>query len=528
MYDPAHDTWSLTQGLPYSPPARSGHTLVWSGSEMLLFGGISYNNQYIGRVYLFSPDTNTWLTPPGQAVLPRSGMSTVWTGSQLVIWGGSYGAGALNTGGRYDPALDAWTPTATLGAPAARLNHTAVWTGDAMIIWGGSGVSGLLNSGGRYDPSFDSWTPTSTVSAPAVRDSYSATWAGSRMIIWGGKNLTSASCCFLATGGRYDPQTDTWTPTSMTNAPSARYSPGAAWTGQTMLVWGGVSFFLDARGQRQYVYFNDGRRYDPVNDIWSTVSSLNAPPPRAGHSAIWTGDRVLVWGGSASASGQIELRGGLYDPVHDQWQATSTATPLNAFGGYTGIVWTGTAMIVWGQVNGPTDSGTGARYDPVLDSWIATGRAGAPPSGGALVWIGDSMLAFQEKMHRYHLSPDSDHDGVTVCGGDCNDGDPSVWAPPDEVANLMVDMNPSTRLSWTGQAVPPGSEISYDVVSGTVSPFDASTAVCLWSGAQTTADDGRVDPNLGQGFWYLVRGRNSCGGGTYGSPSLDGAIPPCP
>ena len=55
----------------------------------------------------------------------------------MIIWGGSsttpFGA---NTGGRYNPGADIWTPTTTAHAPSGRNSHTAVWTGTEMIVWG--------------------------------------------------------------------------------------------------------------------------------------------------------------------------------------------------------------------------------------------------------------------------------------------------------------------------------------------------------------------------------------------------------
>ena len=44
----------------------------------------------------------------------------------------------------------------------------------------------------------------------------------------------------LNTGGRYNPGTDSWTATSTTNAPAARYVHTAVWTGSEMIVWGGM------------------------------------------------------------------------------------------------------------------------------------------------------------------------------------------------------------------------------------------------------------------------------------------------
>ena len=37
--------------------------------------------------------------------------TAVWTGSELLVWGGEGSAGYLNTGGRYNPSGDSWRPT---------------------------------------------------------------------------------------------------------------------------------------------------------------------------------------------------------------------------------------------------------------------------------------------------------------------------------------------------------------------------------------------------------------------------------
>ena len=66
--------------------------------------------------------------------------TAVWTGSEMIVWGGFDFSSYPNTGERYDPATDTWTATATTNAPSARINHTAVWTGSEMIVWGESWV----------------------------------------------------------------------------------------------------------------------------------------------------------------------------------------------------------------------------------------------------------------------------------------------------------------------------------------------------------------------------------------------------
>src|SRR4029079_1096066 len=136
-----------------------------------------------------------------------SGHTAVWTGSEMIVWGGSNDAvipalgGDLNTGGRYNPSKDSWTATNTTGAPTARVGHTAVWTGSEMIVWGGQDENfAFLNTGGRYNPTTDSWKATPTTNAPTARQLHTAARTGSEMIVWGGQGPFVSS-----TGGRYNP-----------------------------------------------------------------------------------------------------------------------------------------------------------------------------------------------------------------------------------------------------------------------------------------------------------------------------------
>ena len=112
---------------------------------------------------------DTWTaTTTTNAPTARYLHTAVWTGSEMIVWGGSIS----NTGGRYNPSMNSWTATSTTNAPAGRLGHSAVWTGSEMIVWGGSDESGgYFNTGGRYNPSTNSWTATSTTNAPSGRAS---------------------------------------------------------------------------------------------------------------------------------------------------------------------------------------------------------------------------------------------------------------------------------------------------------------------------------------------------------------------
>jgi N-acetylneuraminic acid mutarotase len=279
------DTWTATS-TTNAPVARYFHTAVWTGSEMIVWGGFDGVVGEFNTGGRYNPSTDAWTaTSTTNAPEARDSHTAVWTGSEMIVWGGYDGTNYVNTGGRYNPSTDAWTATSTTNAPTGRYAPTAVWTGSEMIVWGGFNGSDL-NTGGRYDPSTDSWTATSTTNAPAARNAHTAVWTGTEMIVWGGSGA-------LNTGGRYNPSTDSWTATSTTNAPEGRLFHTAAWTGSEMVVWGGVCC-------SPQFYFNSGGRYNPSTDSWTATSATNALAARDFHTAVWSGSEMIIWGGGNS------------------------------------------------------------------------------------------------------------------------------------------------------------------------------------------------------------------------------------
>ena len=206
---------------------------------MIVWGGIDVTSARVNTGGRYDPGTDNWTaTSTANAPTGRELHTAVWTGSEMIVWGGISDLGFLNTGGRYNPGTDGWIATSTFFAPIRRYSHTAVWTDSEIIIWGGCTAAlpcHPLNAGGRYNPSTDSWTATSTANAPEARGYHTAVWTGSEMIVWGG----STDIFALNTGGRYNPTTDSWTATSTTSAPLARQNHTAVWTGSEMIVWGG-------------------------------------------------------------------------------------------------------------------------------------------------------------------------------------------------------------------------------------------------------------------------------------------------
>ncbi len=339
-----------------APSARQGHCTVWTGTQMIVWGGKSASGWHNdgGR---YVPATGSWLplTPPG-SLLGRIEHTAVWTGTEMIIWGGAGSFGYQNNGARYNPATDTWTPMSSVGAPSARTRHTAVWTGTEMIVWGGqSAVDIVEKTGARYKPSTNTWT---ALPAPAAgldaRHLHSAVWTGTEMIVWGGEflfrplpgifdppgTIKPVEYVLLADGARYEPATDTWTMWGAPNTPAARRGHSAVWSGMDMIVWGGE----DANGPA-----NTGAAYRTATNAWALMGSSGAPAPRVQHSTAWTGTQMIVWGGY-DVEGNVYSRhqdGGLFNPVTGAWADVTTTGAPGTRAGHSGI-WTGSELLIWG------------------------------------------------------------------------------------------------------------------------------------------------------------------------------------
>jgi hypothetical protein len=339
-----------------------------------------------------------------------------------------------------------------------------------MIVWGGvNGSNVYQRTGGVYDPEADTWTPTAINGAPPFgRSSHSALWTGTRMLIWGG--LISSAPFHSNTGGLYDPGTDTWTSTTLNGAPTIRSGHDTVWTGTEMLVWGGAT--------TGGVLLSDGFRYDPAADTWAALATSGAPAARSAPSSVWTGREMILWGGIEN--GSVVSTGYRYDPQADAWTPMTTASAPPARTLQT-AVWTGSFMIPWGGFDTAAVN-SGGRY--AIDNAI-----------------------------------DLDGDGLSSCDGDCNDADPGAYALPGEIGGLVFSGD--ATLSWSSGAPGAGPGTVHDVARGDVAelPVGSPGESCVAPGVPGATATDASTPAPGGAFWYLVRARNSCGDGGYGTAS---------
>ncbi|MCX6185898.1 MAG: hypothetical protein NTU43_02735 [Bacteroidetes bacterium] len=255
---------------------------------MIVWGG------YNGTTYLsdgtkYNPySTNTWSSNLPSGYNGRAGHSAIWTGTEMIIWGGYNGTNFLNDGAKYNSITNTWSgSTSSAGAPVARSQHSAIWTGTEMIIFGGYGSGWGFSDGAKYNPTSNTWTLIPAQGT--ARFGHSAIWTGTEMIVWGGNTGNGSNPYSSNDGFKYNPNTNTLTPISTVGAPTARSGHSAIWTGTEMIIWGGTGNTTNI--------VNDGAKYNPSTDSWTPISSVNVPTARASHTAIWTGSEMIIWGG---------------------------------------------------------------------------------------------------------------------------------------------------------------------------------------------------------------------------------------
>jgi N-acetylneuraminic acid mutarotase len=308
--------------------------------------------------------------PSAGAPTARGRHVAVWTGDRMIVWGGSSDTGTsnnLDTGGVYDPAAYAWTPTSQVNAPTPRQGATAVWTGDRMIVWGGRSGSTYRGDGASYDPVTKTWSTVATSGAPTIRAKHTAVWASDigKMIVWGGFDGTNQ----LSDGGSYDPTTNTWTPVPSPGAP--RQDHTAAWDsqGKRMIIYGGFGDGLSKNDV--YLPSNGvpgGHAYDPSNNSWSNLSQIGEPSARALHSMVLSGAVVLVFGGY---NGQTDLANG-YRLAGASWTSFGGLTQPARREHRAVYLKDAARMVVWGGRDSIGVLGSGAVYDPGTNKWEKT------------------------------------------------------------------------------------------------------------------------------------------------------------
>ena len=340
---------------PISSPfgARSGQSAVWDGSRMILFGGLDAETRIASDVLAFTPALNQWTKLSSPKLEPRFGHQAFLTADdQLVVYGGQTDVGS----GEWQPSgfvldlrhgvthvIPSQRPPSA--ARAVRQSQTVIWTGETLVAWGGAWTTNGTTwhpEGGIWDPRSQRWSKIAIEGAPLRWSGHSAVWTGAEMIVWGGRLLPGASSAIGGDtngGAIWNAVTNSWRPMNTTGAPSSRVGHIAVWTGTRMIVFGGTDRSGGIRGT--------GGIYDPKTDSWETFSS-ELITQRTGMLAAWTGDELLIHGGRTREAvfGAVTA----FDPTTKAWRGLAVESSPEAREQHAGV-WTGLGLIVVGGLN---------------------------------------------------------------------------------------------------------------------------------------------------------------------------------
>lgn len=347
-----------------SAPPRAGHVAVWTGEEVLIYGGASGTHQAPPLVtgLGFDPANGSWRdlapSPEGLAWWPT--LHAVWADDRMIVAGSSQrGDAEAIVLLSYIPVEDRW-----LVSPPSPSERTAVggfvWTGTEVIIAGGD-LNYPDDTAWSYNPASEVWLQLPDPELPGV-EGIKGVWTGTEAIFYGGYSAQPKSPAVA-----YNPATDSWR--RLTEPPSS-------WIEQHEMVWTGNEMIVYS-GHAGPEHENRLLLYNPVSDTWAESSPLPiAATERL--AAAWTGAEPIVWGGFATYGihdgdgDAVSGEGAAYDPATDTWTVLPTS-PLGDRCDHTGT-WTGESFVIFGGMTTCGDpnvlaDGNAAIYNPTTGNW---------------------------------------------------------------------------------------------------------------------------------------------------------------
>jgi len=234
------------------PSVRWGGTSVWTGSELIHWGGTQgIDPPHSADGVIFDARSLEWRHLAPGPLSARSWAVGVWTGGDVIIWGGATGSWPAEEpvadGAAFDPATESWRSIAR--APFALVGPEAVWTGTEMLVVGSEGRA--LS----YDPAADTWRLLPD--APVELSELDAVWTGREMIAFGAAVGAGGQSQPPTIGAAFDPSENRWR--TIESPALSPYAVAATWAGTEMVA---VDYELAASS------------LDPVLNQWHRLPRL--------------------------------------------------------------------------------------------------------------------------------------------------------------------------------------------------------------------------------------------------------------
>lgn len=314
--------------LPDAPIiGRNGTAMVWTGTEMVVWGGSAYDPVTdtvpgLSDGAALNLANGTWRVIGESPLSGRHSPAAAWTGTEMIVWGGFLGDDLrINDGAAYNPNTDSWRmlPEVPFGMGQGGI-VTMVWTGDEAVISDGAATA-------AYNPVTDSWRRLDRVVGGA-----DPVWTGNA-VIWVSDTLT-----------RWDVATDTWT-----------VVPGS---------YAEVVGIPSADGIMRTFVALPATMGEPVHILDESLVPIADLPPFPDDSALfdgkidasanWVGVEIIftIWAGVFPHE---PTQVWALNPTTHTWRQLSDAVP-------DGPVVVGDVVLAWGEENGPNVKTIGVAY----------------------------------------------------------------------------------------------------------------------------------------------------------------------
>jgi hypothetical protein len=298
----------------------------------------------------------------------------------------------------YTPATNSWVTTPAtenrFNWKRAKYNsgggaHQGIWLSGYGIVFvpcyqAYESLAGVA-SAVKFSSADGKWLPVALREAPAPRTHTEVVKSIDRMIVWGGSSCSKVPTLFND-GGMYDPVADKWQPIAAgPDAPSPRRNHAVLWTGERLIVWGGYSIYKEPNQPGFAGAVADGGIWDPLTQTWEAILPEGAPEPRLQPQMVWTGRELFVFGGFPMHNGESLSAGGIYNPATKQWRKVP-APPVDVKHStfrQSFAFWTGSQVVIVSEK-------AVLIFDVAEGVWIQNGRPLGPEFGSyaRVFWSG--------------------------------------------------------------------------------------------------------------------------------------------
>lgn len=298
---------------------------------------------------------------------------------------------------------------------------------------------------------------------------------------------------------------------AMARAPIVgRIAEGVVWTGRRVIIWGGLY-----RGA-QVREVTDGAIYDPAADAWHKIAAPPSVPKAVEVASAWTGIAAVFWAGNSPDDPAVGL---VYNPASDSWKRLPDG-PLGNREGFASF-WTGTELAIVGGTSGDGfASPVAAAVTPKTGAWrqlAALNALQAFITSGA-VWNGHRAFIAGAR----YLCPDQ--------GSSCTKSKATFLAydPATDTTKAFdltrAPVDPSERddltpIGWTGTevALTVGADLGAGVIffdpvtgawrTGARAPVAVGSEQRAWLGDRyvLTASGGRLQIyDVADDTWHVI------------------------